>query len=164
MCSNGSLRFATTSVYSPSNTTRAHGGSWATSRRRSRTLVSSTPRSTCRPIIRRQRSNVRRSRDERRLRRIRSLRYAGGMALREVVLVTIAGCSFPHGAASTGDDVPGDDGGTDADAVIIDAPADCTLWTAKHFMPCAIPAPMGDVSLEASLSPYTYTTTTGGGV
>ena len=50
------------------------------------------------------------------------------------------------------------------DAMNIDAPAECSLWTAKHFMPCAIPAPMGDVSLAGTLSPYTYTTTTGGGL
>jgi hypothetical protein len=87
--------------------------------------------------------------------------------VRAVVLVALAGCSFPHGKLSPGDDGPPSEAGVDApelDAFIIDAPPSCMQWAAKHFDACAIPAPMGDLTLVSTLSPYTYTTTNAGGV
>jgi hypothetical protein len=76
------------------------------------------------------------------------------MSGRALVMCALAGCGFEHGV------VPGTgDGGPDVH--VIDAPPECSQWSAKHFTPCAIPAPLGDLTLDAAHSPYTYTTTNG---
>jgi hypothetical protein len=77
-----------------------------------------------------------------------------------VVLASLwpLGCGFSPGDAI---DAPGDDGGgpIDADIDAVDAPAICTTWIARHFVPCAIPSPSpNDVVLAAG--EYSYDTTT----
>jgi hypothetical protein len=57
-----------------------------------------------------------------------------------------------------------DDAATDApepDAVPIDAPALCTTWTAEHVDPCALPAPLGDLTLTQAESTFSLDTDTG---
>jgi hypothetical protein len=53
------------------------------------------------------------------------------------------------------------DTGVPMDTQDIDAPATCTTWNARHFQACAIPAPGGDLVLDASLADYTWDTNTG---
>ena len=87
--------------------------------------------------------------------------------MRVVVFLALVGCGFQHGALNPGDDVPPNEAGVidvpEIDAFLIDAPPDCMQWSAKHFNACAIPAPLGDVTLTAALSPYQYATTNAGG-
>src|SRR5687768_9854029 len=44
------------------------------------------------------------------------------------------------------------------DVLLIDAPALCTMWDARHFDPCMLPAPMGDLNLDGTLSGYSFDT------
>jgi hypothetical protein len=83
------------------------------------------------------------------------------MGVRLVVVLALAGCSFKPGTFSGGDapvaddDAPGDVPGSELDASV------CESWQARHFMPCAIPPPMGGLTLTQANSPYKYVTSTG---
>jgi hypothetical protein len=50
-------------------------------------------------------------------------------------------------------DAPADDSGP-----AIDAPALCATWTARHFDPCMLPAPGGDLTLTPALAGYSWDT------
>jgi hypothetical protein len=85
-----------------------------------------------------------------------------GLRLAAWLALALGGCSFNPGSyakddASLDDDGPGD--GLQDDSMI-DAPL-CESWSARHFVPCAIPPPMGGLTLTMADSPYTYSTTTG---
>ena len=47
------------------------------------------------------------------------------------------------------------------DALSTDAPLGCEAWQAKHFTPCALPAPMGDLQMIESMSTYNWDTSSG---
>jgi hypothetical protein len=76
------------------------------------------------------------------------------MEARPWFVIALAGCSFQVPAA-------GDDGSGDVRP--LDAPATCSAWQPHLFVPCAIPAPSGDLHLTTTGSPYTYDTSSGGG-
>src|SRR6476659_1133669 len=61
------------------------------------------------------------------------------------------------GASDAATDVPVFDA-PDIDSP--DAPALCTTWTAKHFAPCALPAPLGPLALIKNDATYTWDTDT----
>src|ERR1041384_4788662 len=59
---------------------------------------------------------------------------------------------------------PGQDSGTGSDAdAALDAPAIplCQQWTAKHFDPCMIPQPGGDLNLNLALSNFSLDSDSG---
>lgn len=61
----------------------------------------------------------------------------------------------------------GGGGGSDdaaVDGALVDAPAECALWTPRHIAPCAIGAPKPPVVITAAASPWTYNTTAAGGL
>ena len=47
------------------------------------------------------------------------------------------------------------------DVTLIDAPAGCESWQAKHFDACALPAPLGDLHLTVTQSGYNWDTGNG---
>ncbi len=92
-----------------------------------------------------------------------------------LVVLAAGGCYNPTlktGApCATSSDCPGDQqcvaghcggAGADMDAgfedAAIDAPALCTTWTAHHFAPCDLPAPIGSLNLNVALSGYSWDT------
>src|SRR5690349_858831 len=85
------------------------------------------------------------------------------MGVRLVLLLAVTGCSFKPGTFSGGDAPLGDDDAPvtgDVPGSEVDAPL-CESWSARHFMPCAIPPPMGGLTLTQANSPYKYVTTSG---
>jgi hypothetical protein len=60
-------------------------------------------------------------------------------------------------AGHCGGSASGVDGGG-SDAIVIDAPSVCTTWQAHHFDPCALPAPLGDLTLTQALSGFSWDT------
>ncbi len=83
------------------------------------------------------------------------------MGVRLALMVALAGCSFEPGTFTRGDG-GGDDGPTTGDVPgsELDA-ALCESWQARHFTPCAIPPPMGGLTLTQANSPYKLVTTSG---
>ncbi len=97
--------------------------------------------------------------------------------MRALALALLAGCYSPappagapcgeNGACPSGMScVGGFCGGgsaTDAEVVAIDAidALTCTTWNARHVEPCALPAPIGDLSLTDALSGFSWDTDTG---
>ncbi len=83
--------------------------------------------------------------------------------------ILVGGCGFTVGGGSNvpidGREIDADH--IDPDAVIPDAPdapAICAGWHPAHFMPCMIGTPKPPLTITASGSPWTYTTTVMGGV
>jgi hypothetical protein len=75
-----------------------------------------------------------------------------------VVLACVVGCKF-----SPPTDKPIDAG--DAMDVPPDVPPDvCMMWDPEHFDPCVVGGPQEPPAFEVAASPYTYDTTTSGGV
>ncbi|HEY5934305.1 MAG TPA: hypothetical protein VIU61_06720 [Kofleriaceae bacterium] len=79
-----------------------------------------------------------------------------------LVLACVFGCKFsppsggPGDAADAMPDVPPD---------VPDAAEDvCMMWDPEHFDPCVVGGPLDPPPFDAAASPYTYDTTTSGGV
>jgi hypothetical protein len=77
--------------------------------------------------------------------------------------IGLAACTFHPGGT------PGDGGGDvpiiPIDVPNIDVPSNvCMGWTPHFFDPCMIPAPLGDLHLTTAGGPYTYDTSSNGGV
>lgn len=94
-----------------------------------------------------------------------------------VVLVAAVGCynpTVPAGAPCTDDNgcptgqacIGGFCGGTElpdggGSATVDATPFTCDMWKAKHFNPCTIPPPGGDLALSVGQSGYTLDTASG---
>lgn len=74
-----------------------------------------------------------------------------------VALALAAGCGRVGFSEVTGD---GSTTPLDAqDVAATDAPASCVDWSARHFVPCALPSPMGGLLIGSGT--WTYDTSTG---
>ncbi len=85
------------------------------------------------------------------------------------IVVIAGGCGFQvgAGAADVIDDAHPDVAHVDPDARepdAPDAPAACSLWHPQHFQPCMLGTPKPALTITQSGSPWTYTTTSQGGV
>lgn len=93
--------------------------------------------------------------------RARERRYPGIVGIRLAIVLAVAGgCSFRIDAGGVVDDAR-----PEVIPDVADAPAElCLSWTPRHFTPCDVGAPMPGPDLASPQAPYTYDTTTLGGV
>lgn len=89
------------------------------------------------------------------------------MRLYGIAVLIAGGCGFNVGSSSSIDDARNDVAHIDPDAVepdAPDAPAACALWHPQHFQPCMIGTPKPALTITQSGSPWTYNTSSQGGV
>jgi hypothetical protein len=84
------------------------------------------------------------------------------VARRCLVLACVVGCKF---SPPSGGPIDGGDAMPDVLPDVPDAAPDvCLMWDPEHFDPCVVGGPQDPPTFSAGASPYTYDTTTAGGI